>query len=175
MGAPLISSWKASSSACLETCNQYLKDSIIWSYANHNTAGHYDLLVGWLIVAALMFATWLPPALFSISGSGRDWSQQRGLWQALQHRLYADRVAGRHPLPSATAFLWSHLLCKTAVLFTRNCYQRRGQKKTITCPEQLISVSCICMSAKILPYTETLRRGPSKPVQGLRALSSECT
>lgn len=86
-------------------------------------------LVGWLIVAALMFATWLPPALFSISGSGRDWSQQRGLWQALQHRLYADRVAGRHPLPSATAFLWSHLLCKTAVLFTRNCYQRRGQKK----------------------------------------------
>lgn len=132
-------------------------------------------LVGCLIVAALMFATWLPPALFSISGSGRDWSQQRGLWQALQHRLYADRVAGRHPLPSATAFLWSHLLCKTAVLFTRNCYQRRGQKKTITCPEQLISVSCICMSAKILPYTETLRRGPSKPVQGLRALSSECT
>lgn len=41
-------------------------------------------------------------------------------------------------------------------------------KKTITCPEQLISVSCICMSAKILPYTETLRRGLSKTVQGLR-------
>lgn len=31
-------------------------------------------------------------------------------------------------------------------------------KKTITCPEQLISVSCICMSAKMLPYTETLKR-----------------
>lgn len=32
-------------------------------------------------------------------------------------------------LPSANAFLWSHLLRKTAVFFTRNCYQSRGPKK----------------------------------------------
>lgn len=32
-------------------------------------------------------------------------------------------------LPSAHAFLWPHLLRKTAVFFTRNCYQSRGPKK----------------------------------------------
>lgn len=42
--------------------------------------------------------------------------------------MLTEWQAGKHPLPSATAFLWSHLLCKIAVLFTRNCYQRRGQK-----------------------------------------------
>lgn len=80
------------------------------------------------------------------------------------------RVAGMHPLPSATAFLWSHLLCNIAVLFTRNLAKTRTkkkQKKTITCPEQLISVSCISTLAKILPYTETVRRGLRKPSQGL--------
>lgn len=32
-------------------------------------------------------------------------------------------------LPSANAFLWSHLLHKTAVFFTRICYQSRGPPK----------------------------------------------
>lgn len=85
-----------------------------------------------LIMAALMFATWLPSALKS-SCHQCQWPRFKPTtwaWQTLQHKLYADRVArkqtGKHPLPSA--FLWSHLLCKIAVLFTRNCYQRRGQK-----------------------------------------------
>ena len=83
----------------------------------------------------------------------------------------ASRQAGRHPLPSSTAFLWSHLLWKLRFSL-QEIVTKDEDKKTITCPEQLISVSCICVSAKILPYTETLRRGPGKPVQGLEALSS---
>lgn len=112
---------------------------------------------GLLIASALMFATWLPPALkslFSISASMRDSGLQRGPRQRCNTgngpRHGEGWQACRRPLPPSTPFLWSHHLCNIAVLFTRNCYQRRGLKKRekITCPEQLISVSCISMSAK---------------------------
>lgn len=41
-----------------------------------------------------------------------------------QTTVLTEWQAGRHPLPSASALLWSHLLCRIAVHFTRNCYQR---------------------------------------------------
>lgn len=45
------------------------------------------------------------------------------------------------------------------------------KKTVITCPKQLILVSCVCISAKILPYTERQWRGLAEAVQGLTALS----
>ena len=88
-------------------------------------------------------------------------------WQAGRQ---AGRQAGTHfllLLPSS-----GHTFFVTLRFSLQEIVTKDEDKKTITCPEQLISVSCICMSAKILPYTETARGGPSKPVQGLRALSS---
>lgn len=93
---------------------------------------------------------------FSISASEQDSSLQWGLWQPLQHRLSADRVAGTHfllLLPSS-----GHTFFVTLRFSLQEIVTKDEDKKTITCPEQLISVSCICMSAKILPYTETLKR-----------------
>lgn len=89
---------------------------------------------------------------------------------ALQHRLDADRVtaASRQPLPSASAFLWSHLLCNILVPLQETVTKDKrrtggGGGAAITWPEQLISASCVSMAAKLLPYTET------EAVQGLGA------
>lgn len=80
-------------------------------------------------VAALVSASRLPPLCSSSScssGSRRDGSYMSSLATQLT-RVAGGRTggqAGRRPLPSAIAFIWSHVLCKTVVLFTRNCYQR---------------------------------------------------
>lgn len=67
---------------------------------------------GLWIVAALIFASWFPSGSFPAMKAYKIQPLKRGLLQALQHTLYADRVAGKRPLPSATAFLWSRLLWK---------------------------------------------------------------
>ena len=84
----------------------------------------------------LMFATWPPPAPRSLHHQCQASNIQaysRRLWQTLQHRLCADRVAGKQAGRQApTSFFYCLPLVtpslKIAVLFTRNCYQRRGQK-----------------------------------------------
>lgn len=117
------------------------------------------------------YARWLPPALKCLFHHyQQESSLQRSLSQTLQHRLYADRVAGRQACTHFLLLLPSsgHTFFVTLRFSLQEIVTKDEDKKTITCPEQLISVSCICMSAKILPYTETLKRGLSKPVQELR-------
>lgn len=63
----------------------------------------------------------MPPSKIQAYSEGNDRPCNTG-------SMLTEWQRGRHPLPSATAFLWSHLLCNIVVLFTRNCYQRRGQK-----------------------------------------------
>lgn len=105
---------------CLKKCNQQLKNSIIQSYANHNA-------IKWLLLCNRITSCSRkpfpsPPARHKFTARPvTKLATQALCWQS-------GRQAGMHPLPSATAFLWSHLLCNIAVLFTRNCYQRRGQK-----------------------------------------------
>lgn len=78
-----------------------------------------------------MFATWLPPALESFF---QQWQRARFKPTArtmtnLATQSLCWQSGSQAPTSFCyTAFLWSHLLCKIAVLFTRNCYQRRGQK-----------------------------------------------
>lgn len=164
--------FKAESKINLETCSHHFKDSIIWLYANKNEQPRF------VDCGCTHICIMVPFWFFSSSESRQDST----LIARTITSLATHAVCWQSGRQAPTSFCYRLPLVmsslKSAVLFTRNCYQRRGQKKEkkkITCPEQLISVSCICMSAKILPYTETLRRGPSKLVQGLRALSLECT
>lgn len=144
---------------------------------------HIQILMtssGLLIVAALMFATWLPSALKS-SFHQCQWPKFKPTVRTMTNLAtqalcwQGGKQAGRQAptscyLPSSGHTFFVKLRFSLQEIVTKD-----EDKKTITCPEQLISVSCICMSAKILPYTETLRWGPSKPVQGRKALSTEWT
>lgn len=105
---------------------------------------------------------------FSISAkeleSQWEWGQPCKMFSLLTER----QQAGTHFLLLLSSS--GHTFFVTLRFSLQEIVTKDEDKKTITCPEQLISVSCICMSAKILPYTETEMR-PQQLVQGLRALS----
>lgn len=105
---------------CLKKCNRHRKNSIIQSYANRN-ATKWLLLCNMVASCSQKPFPSLPARFKFTAKPVTNLATQALCWQS-------GRQAGMHPLPSATAFLWSHLLCNIAVLFTRNCYQRRGQK-----------------------------------------------
>lgn len=112
-------------------------------------------------VAALMFETCLP------SFSEQDWNLQKRLpnkpcntteacWQSLRHFLLLLPSSGH------TFFVKLRFSLQEIVTKAEDQKKKKKRERKITCSEQLISVSCICMSAKILPYTETQREDSSK-------------
>lgn len=161
--------WDVSLSACLEMRNQLLRDSIIWWYANDQ----FKFPDCGCSRVCNMAASCSQKPFPSVPVSKTHGPAARARMNLATQTLcwQSGRQAGTHfllLLPSS-----GHTFFVTLRFSLQEIVTKDEDKKTITCPEQLISVSCICVSAKILPYTETLRRGPSKPVQGLRALSSD--
>lgn len=86
----------------------------------------------------------------------------------------SGKQAGTHFLLLPPS-LWSHLLCRIAVRFTRNCYQRWAPKNDHMPRAADLCFLCLRVSQNAALYRNAETRASAKPVQGLRALSSVCT
>lgn len=119
-----------------------------------------------LSIDAIILATWLAACSQKLSPS----EQQTELTaQAVRKpcntgSVLTEEQAGRQAGTHFLLLLLSsgHTVFVTLWFSLQEIVTKDEDKKTITCPEQLISVSCIYVSAKILPYTETVSRGLGK-------------
>lgn len=115
--------FKAESKINLETCHQHFKDSIIWLYANENEQPRF-VDCGFSHICIMV-----PFCFFSSSESRQDSTLIARTMTSLATHAVCWQSGRQAPtsfcyrLPLVTSSL------KSAVLFTRNCYQRRGQKK----------------------------------------------
>lgn len=103
-------------------CSQYVKDSIIWSYANHN-GQQWFVDCGCANVCNTAASCSLLPS--PISGNKHNSSRQRGRWQK---PCNIDKSGRQAPTSFCSAFLWSHLLCKIAVLFYKKLLPKMRKK-----------------------------------------------
>ena len=109
------------SSDRFDESHKYLGDSIIRSYANLPAPAAALVHHGRRLLPLKQPFQSVPASRTQYSEGCCDKACNTGSvlteWQAGTHFLLL------------LAFLWSHLLCNIAVLFTRNCYQRWEKKK----------------------------------------------
>lgn len=110
--------FKAESKINLETCSHHFKDSIIWLYANENEQPRF------VDCGCTHICIMVPFWFFSSSESRQDSTLiARTMTSLATHAGRQAPTSFCYRLPLVMSSL------KSAVLFTRNCYQRRGQKK----------------------------------------------
>lgn len=115
--------FKAESKINLKTCHRHFKDSIIWLYANENEQQR-------LVDCGCSHICIMVPFCFFSSSESR---QDSTLIARTMTSLATHAVCWQSGRQAPTSFCYRLPLVtsslKSAVLFTRNCYQRRGQKK----------------------------------------------